>query len=133
MSRASVLARGRAFLTAGLVDACRVERVASTDSNPLTGDVTTLWSTVYVGACRVQAAAATWAGPATIAEAQLNLAALQLQLPVVGSEDIRVDDRVTITASPNDVEMVGRVFHVVGTSHKTHATTRKLPLQEILG
>jgi len=132
MSRESVLARGRAFLVGGLVDTCRIERVVAEDTNSLTGVVTKQWATVYQGPCRIQAATANWAGPATVGEAAIRLAAAELQLPVVGSEGVLIDMRVTHLTSLHDTEMVGRVYAVTGLSHKSHATTRKLPLQEIL-
>jgi hypothetical protein len=132
MSRESVLARGRAFLLAGLVDTCRVERVVAEDTNTLNGVVTKQYATIYTGACRVQAATANWAGPATVGEAALRLAAAELQLPVVGSEGIAIDDRVTVLTCVHDTEMVGRKYSVTGLSHKSHATTRKLPLSEVL-
>jgi hypothetical protein len=132
MSRESVLARGRAFLVAGLIDTCRIERVVAEDTNPVTNVVTKQYDTVYTGPCRIQAATANWAGPATVAEAALRLAAAELQLPVVGSEGVAIDNRVTVLSCLHDTEMVARVYAVTGLSHKSHATTRKLPLQEVL-
>ncbi|MES2211037.1 MAG: DUF6093 family protein [Chloroflexota bacterium] len=132
MSRESVLARGRAFLTAGLVDTCRIEHVVAEDTNPVTAAVTKQYDVIYTGPCRIQAATANWAGPATVAEAALRLAAAELQLPVAGSEGISINDRVIILSCLHDTEMVNRVYAVTGLSHKSHATTRKLPLQEVL-
>ena len=132
MSRASVLARGRAFAEGGFVDICLIERVIGEATNLITGTDTKTYETVYSGVCRVQAATANWAGPADVGQAAMRLAAAELQLPAVGTEDIRIDDRVTITACVNDADMVGRRYSVTGPSHKSHATTRKLPLQEVL-
>lgn len=133
MSRASVLARGRAFAAQGFVDTCRIDYVVGTPiTDPLTGKVTIQRALRYEGPCRVQQAAAPWAGPATVGEAALRLAALELQLPVAGSEGIQIDDRVTITACTHDTELVDRRFSVVGLHHATHKTTRRLPLQEVL-
>jgi hypothetical protein len=133
MSRASVLARGRAFAAAGMVDACQIDRVVGQQTNLTDGVVTDQVERIYTGACRVQQAAAPWAGPATVGQAQIGLSALEIQLPVAGSEGVTKDDTVTITACVNDAELVGRRFTVQGAHHKTHATTRRLPLQEILG
>lgn len=138
MSRASALARGRAFAEGGFVDSCYVERRGAPSTDPLSGDVsfpmTPIYGTSAVPArCRVQQAAAPWAGPATAGQAGIGLSALELQLPVVGSEDITKDDVVTIAACVNDADLVGRTFTVQGAHHKSHATTRRLPLQEILG
>lgn len=132
MSRASVLARGRAFAEGGFVDSCTIVRRSSPVTNDLDGTVTYTSTPVYSGRCRVQAATANWAGPATVGEAALRLAAAELQLPVVGTDGVFIDDLVTITACVHDVDMVARVYSVVGPSHKSHAATRKLPLQEVL-
>lgn len=134
MGRENVLLASRAFLvTSGaLSDACVIERPSGESTNPNTGAVTKLWAQVYAGPCRVQAASANWAGPSDVAEAALRLASSELQLPVVGSEGLRIDDRVTITASLNDADLVGRQFTLTGESRKSHASTRKLPLLEIL-
>lgn len=134
MGRENVLAAGRAFLvTSGaLVDACTVTRKSGESTNTTTGAVTPTYTTLYTGPCRIQSAAANWAGPTDVAEAALRLASFELQLPVVGSEDLRIDDRVTVTASLNDADLVGRVFTITGTSRKSHATTRKLPLLQVL-
>jgi hypothetical protein len=133
MSRESVLARGRAFAAGGFTDACRIWRESETpDTHPLTGHVTAQQIEVYIGPCRVQQSAAPWAGPATVGDAARRLAALELQIPVAGTEGIRVSDRVTITACAHDVELVDRELVVVGEHHASHKTTRRLPLQEVL-
>jgi len=133
MSRDSVLARGRAFAAGGFVDACVIERVATKQTNTTDGQVAKQYDLVYTGPCRVQQAAAPWAGPATIGQAGIGLSALELQLPVVGTEDVTKDDRVTITACVHDTALIARVFTVQGAHHKSHATTRRVPLQEIVG
>lgn len=132
MGRETVLLAGRAFLTrsGALVDTCKIEhRTGETTVGML---VTPTYATVYTGACRVQAAAANWAGPTEVAEAALRLASFELQLPVAGSEDLEIDDRVTILTCLNDADLVGRIFTITGVSRKSHATTRKLPLLEVL-
>lgn len=134
MTRETVLAAGRAFLvnSGALADTCIIERVSGESLNPVTGKLTKTWATVYSGACRVQAASANWAGPADVAQAALRLASSELQVPVVGSEGLRIDDRVTVLTCLNDADLVGRKFTLTGESRKSHATTRKLPLLEIL-
>lgn len=132
MGRETVLLAGRNFLvrSGALVDTCKIERRSG---EVTVGTVVTpTYATVYTGACRVQAAAANWAGPTDVAEAALRLASFELQLPVVGSEGLRIDDRVTILTCLNDTDLVNRVFTITGASRKSHATTRKLPLLEVL-
>ncbi len=133
MSRASVLARGRAFAAGGFIDTCVISRVIGQSTNPLDGTVTPVLDPIYTGVCRVQQAAAPWAGPATVAQAGVGLSALEIQLPVVGSEGITKDDIVTVTACVNDADLVGKSFTVQGAHHASHKTTRRLPLMEVLG
>jgi hypothetical protein len=141
VGRENVLAAGRAFLvTSGaLVDTCRIQRRAGefTVGMVVTPSYTTLYgpgvpTADALGACHIQAAAANWAGPTDVAEAALRLASFELQVPVVGSEGLEIDDWVTILSCLNDTDLVGRVFTITGVSRKSHATTRKLPLLEVL-
>ena len=134
MSRASVLARGRAFAAGGFVDTCTVERRSTPVTNLIDGTPTYPTPTqIYNGSCRFQQAAAPWAGPATVGQAGIGLSAEEVQLPVIGSEGIDKDDVVTCTSSTNDPDLVGKRFTVQGTHHATHKTTRRLPIQEIIG
>jgi hypothetical protein len=134
VGRENVLLAARAFLvTSGaLVDTCIIERESGDATNLNNGVVTKTYTTVYSGACRIQAASANWAGPSEVAEAALRLASSELQLPVEGSEDLHIDDRVTILTCLNDADLVGRMFTLTGESRKSHASTRKLPLLEVL-
>jgi hypothetical protein len=133
MSRETVLARGRAFAAGGFVDACTITRVVGQQTNPTDGRVTDQLEPVYSGPCRFQQAAAPWAGPATVGQAGIGLSAAELQLPVVGTEGIDKDDIVTCTLATNDADLLGKRFTVQGTHHATHKTTRRIPIQEIIG
>ena len=137
MSREAVLAAGRAFAQAGFIDTCIIERRGPAITDPLTGAVTYTMSPVYgtvaaPGVCRFQQSAAPWAGPGTVGQAGIGLSALEVQLPVVGSEDITKDDVVTCVSATNDTDLVGKSFTIQGAHHATHKTTRRLPLMEIL-
>lgn len=133
MSRESVLARGRDFFRPGLVDACVIDRVTGQSDNLVTGQVTKTYTTIYTGACRLKMGAALATRRIrTVGEAALRIASAELQLAVVGSEGVRADDRVTVTACLHDAELVGMVFFVVGEHHETHATSRRLAISEVL-
>lgn len=133
MSRASVLARGRVFAAGGFVDSCTIQRVATTQTNTTDGVVTKTYDLIYSGPCRFQQAAAPWAGPATVGQAGIGLSAEEVQLPVVGSKGIAKDDVVTCTGCANDADLVGKQFSTQGTHHATHKTSRRIPIQEIIG
>lgn len=135
MSRDSVLARGRQFLIGELVDTCRIERSVAVDTNPLTGGVTKQWAQVYLGACRFKqtdAVAKHVGGPSSVGQASVRLGALELRLPVVGTEGLLINDRVTVLTCAHDTEMVGRKFSIEGQHHSTFKTARGLPLIEVL-
>jgi hypothetical protein len=134
MSRESVLARGRAFFAPGTVDSCIIDRVTAESTNTTTGVVTKTYGlTVYTGPCRMKMGAALATRRIrTVGEAALRIASAELQLPVVGSEGVLADDRVRITASPHDSDLVGQVFFVVGEHHGTWITSRRLAISEVL-
>lgn len=133
MSRETVLAAGRAFFLTGLVDSCTVDRISGEVNNASTGEVVKTYTTIYTGSCRVKMGASQGTRRLhTVGEAPIRIEAATLQLPVVGSEGILADDRVTITASAHDTELVGKKFFVIGEHHQTHATSRRLAISEVL-
>lgn len=133
MSRASVLARGRAAAEAGMQDACVIRRPSgSGTTNPVTGYPTPNDTTVYTGKCRVQQAVAV-ARPHDVAEDQVLVVRFDLQLPVAGTEGLQVKDEVTITAAFNDADLVGRVFTVWELAHKSESTARRVGIIERTG
>jgi hypothetical protein len=130
MSRASVLFRGRAAAEAGMGDACTIRRENTSDTtDPVTGVGTRTYTTIYTGKCRVQQQAAI-ARPHDVGENEVWLVRFDLQLPVATSAGLRVGDQVTITASVNDPDLIGRVFAVNELAHKSEATSRRVGIIE---
>lgn len=129
MSRATVLTRGRAMAERGMTDACVITRVDGEHTDQATGTITPTYVTVYTGKCRLQQAAAQ-ASATDSGEARRLMVSRQLQLPVATSTGILADDLVTITACPNDADLVGKVFRVREEMAKTEATARRLGIQE---
>lgn len=130
MSRASVLARGRAAALAGMIDTCTITRVTSVVTDPDTGVQTPTIDTVYEGVCRVQQRTPGGARPADAGEAYLLMLRMELQLPN-SATGIVVGDTATITASVNDADLVGREFRVRELAHKSEATARRLGVEEV--
>lgn len=129
MSRASVLARGRAAAAAGMIDACTVEHPTGVTTNDTTGVVTPTWSTVYTGPCRIKQqgnGSAADGGEVTVA-----VLALEVHVPIVGSETVVHGDRVTITSAVNDPALVGRTFQVVAKPIASERTARRLSCEEV--
>lgn len=128
MSRASVLARGQAAAEAGMVDACTVRRLTGSTVDDFSGVSTPDYDDVYTGKCRVQQRA-TGATRVDAGEDSILLLGMELQLPM-SVTGLQVRDLVTITASVNDPDLVGRVFLVRDLAHKTDATARRVGIQE---
>lgn len=127
----AALMRGRALAEQLMVDTCTVTRITGESTNEDTGVVTPTTSTVYTGRCRVQQSQlGADSTPADPGEAYVRLVAFEMQLPmsVVG---LRIGDVITITASALDPDLVGRAFNILGLAHKTHATARRIQVQEV--
>lgn len=128
---APALARGRALAEQLMVDACTITRVTGESTDDDTGAVTPTTATVYTGRCRVQQSQlGADSTPSDPGEAYVRLVAYEVQVPM-SVDGVRVSDRIAITASVHDEDLVGRVFVVLGPSHKTHATARRLQCQEV--
>jgi hypothetical protein len=84
--------------------------------------------TIYTGKCEIQQAEAQGRDN-TDAEAHLLMLQLQLKLPISAAPLERLDE-VEITASAHDPELVGRIFRVRDLHHKSHATSRRVFMQE---
>lgn len=132
MSRASALARGRVAAELGMVDACTVRRRTGGTREPTTGVPTQPYTTLYTGKCRIQQAVAV-ARPHEAGEDQVLVVRFDLQLPVAGTEGLKVSDEVTVTAAAHDQDLVGRVFVVWELAHKTEATARRVGMIERTG
>lgn len=130
MSRASVLARGRAAAEAGMADACTIRRVTGGSSDQTTGVHTKTYASPdpYSGKCRVQSALAR-SQPHDVGEDYVRLLRLQLQLPLTVT-GLQVLDEVTITAAAHDQDLVGRTFLISDLMHKTEPTARRVEITE---
>lgn len=128
MSRASVVARGRAAAEAGMVDSCVIRRQTGTATDPDTGRITPTYTDVYIGKCRVQSRNLQ-AGSPNAGQQRVDMYTTELQVPIEVT-GVEVNDQVEITASA-DPELVGRQLRVANLMHATHKTARRLPLEEI--
>lgn len=129
MSRDTVLARGRAAALQGMVDACTIQHQTGSSTDQETGQVTPAYSTLYSGQCRFQVAGPS-ASPTDVGQDQVYISQTILQLPITVA-GVANEDVVTCTASVNDPDLVNRVFTVKGILRKTHATSRRIELQEV--
>lgn len=127
MSVETVLARGRAAAERLMTDACVIRRKTGETTDPNSGVITPVYTTVYSGKCRVQQPNAQ-ARMAEAGEAHILLLRLEVHLPVsvVG---VQVADEVDVTTSA-DADLGTRVFLVHDLAHKTHATARRIGIEE---
>jgi hypothetical protein len=131
MTAASVLARGRAAAERLMVDECTITRAG--EGEPVFNETTMQYdpppgSTVYTGRCRVQLTGA-MAGTPEAAERVLVVQRATVQVPI-SVTGVEVDDVVTITASAHDPDLVGNRYRVRSLFAKTHATARRLEVEE---
>lgn len=90
--------------------------------------------TIYTGKCRIQVNSVSTTGTDTNAGDRVGVVqAAEWQGPIVGTENVSVDDVIHIDSCVNDASLVGREFTVAARHEKTHATSRRLPVKEITG
>jgi hypothetical protein len=128
VSASTLLARGRAAAIRLMVDTCTIQHTTGQTTNTTTGDVTPTYSLLYTGPCKVQGGDA--ASGQDVAEAHLAVLSPVLHVPIDVTGVVE-GDVVTITASVNDPELVGKVFRVQGPHHKSFATARRFVCTEI--
>lgn len=132
MPIATLLARGRDAAERLMVDTCTITRPGPVVTNHLTGVVTPAAPvTVYTGPCKVQTAGRSATGRRLDAgEVSVVVLRLELHLPVATSVGVQRGDVVAITTAVNDPDLTSRSFLVHDLSHKTHATARRLQMEE---
>lgn len=131
------MARGKAAAEAIMSDTCTITKPGVGD--PVFDEETGQYAyparvVVYTGICRLQVKADINSNvvETTAGEREWTYLTAQLQLPVEGSEDVRVDHVCTITAAPYDSTLVGREFNIQGTYHKSQPNYRRFRLREVV-
>lgn len=115
-----------------MVDTCFIRRKTGETTDLETGVITPTYTTIYQGKCRVQQIAP-MSKPADVGQAAVWLQRLTLQLPVSETTGIASNDLVTITAAAFDPDLLNRTWHVRELGHKTHATMRRVQIEEVTG
>lgn len=128
LNPAPALARGRAAAEALMVDMCTIRRKTNPVTSTVDGSVTWTTTTVYSGKCRFQQQSVD-ARTEDSGEAFVHLLRLDLQLPI-SVTGVQVLDEVTCDTSALDPDLPGRVFLVRDLAHKTHATARRVRVEE---
>lgn len=130
MTADSILIRARAAALALMVDTCTITRLVSTSTNPETGQVTPIYTTIYAGVCRIQQRSIL-ARAFNVAEAEQYMVRLELHLPMT-AVGVNADDITTMNTSLHDADLVGRLFRTRVLGHKTYASARRFELIEVL-
>ena len=130
MTAATALARGRRAAEALMVDACTITRPGG---EPVWDEASMSYTTpdgsaVYDGPCRVQLSAA-MANTPEAGDRVLVAQRSTVSVPM-GVTGVAVDDVVTVTASVHDPDLVGNRYRVRSLFAKTHATARRLEVEE---
>jgi hypothetical protein len=128
MSRDSVLRLGRRAAEAGMVDACVIRRRTG-ETVGADAVVTPTWATLYTGKCRVQIRAEAGQGE-EVGEAYRVIERREVQLPITAA-GLAEGDRIEITASAHDPELVGKVYAVRDVPAKSEATARRVGVIEV--
>jgi hypothetical protein len=128
MSRESATLRGRAFEEIAMQDACTITRETG-ETTGSGGVITPTTATQYTGKCRVQFKPMEGSGT-DVGEAYLLLVRREVQLPM-SATGLREGDRITITASALDPDLVGKVYVIRDVEAKTHLTARRVTVLEV--
>ena len=130
MSAVDAALRGRLSAEALMLDACAVTRPGAPVTDPETGEVTPSSTPVYSGPCKVQQTISQASNP-TAGGHQFTVQDVRWDTPVTAGPFL-VGDVVTMTASVLDPQLVGRVFRVIETFHKSGATAQRTRVSEVV-
>jgi hypothetical protein len=131
MSALTITLRGQAAAERLMVDACVVTRVSGSTVDPETGAIVPTFATVYSGKCKIQMQTAV-TNPSVVGEAAVFVSEPHLHVPM-SATGLQPDDRVTVTVSVLDPDLVGKVGHLRGPWAETFTTARRLPMAWVSG
>lgn len=114
-----------------MVDACIVTRKTG-ESVGAGGVITPTSATIYTGKCRVvvrtrERLGGSWTD---IGENLRVLSRLELQVPITAPE-VFEGDKITITASAYDTQLVGKLYTCRDVMHKSFLTSRRVTITEL--
>jgi hypothetical protein len=113
-----------------MIDACTVRRLGEPATDPDTGNVTPSLTVVYSGPCKVQQTLSQASNPSAGGH-QFTVQDVRWDTPV-SAGPFMVDDVVTMTSCALDPQLVGRVFRVIETFHKSGATAQRTRVSEVV-
>lgn len=113
-----------------MVDRCAVKRITGTTTNPDTGATEDAYTTLYADqSCRLQTSG-NWGRQAETGQAVLLIQTAQVQFPI-SVTGLAVNDLIDVTACAHDPEQVGRRLRVRDLPAKSHASSRRVMVEEV--
>jgi hypothetical protein len=130
MTAGTALLRGRNLVERLMVDACTVVRKTG-ETVGAGGVITPITTTVYTGKCRIvvrtrERLGGSWVD---VGEELRVVSRLELQIPISAVE-LFEGDKVTMTASTYDPQLVNKQYAVRDTMHKSFLTSRRVTITE---
>lgn len=113
-----------------MVDACTIAHKTGESVGP-GGVITPTLTVVYSGKCRVVVRTRERLGGSwmDVGEELRVVSRLELQVPISAPEPVE-GDKVTLTASVYDPQLVGKVYAVRDIMHKSFLTSRRITITE---
>lgn len=127
-----ILARGRRLAAELMPAECVIRRTTGeTVLNEVTLETEPVSTVIYEGPCDPEFDSSVLREVEAVGRALTEQQPI-LKLPVVGSEDVRVNDVAEITAHRHDARMVGLKARIAG-AHGGSVTARRLPVEVTSG
>lgn len=123
------LAMARREAESEMREKCRITRPGEKVWNPTTLQYDTPTTVVYAGKCKLRLGAVRVRRGQAAGQVFAEQSAT-VSLPVTRSSGIRKDDRVEVTESADDPEMVGVVVWVDANRAMSNSTARRFPVRE---
>lgn len=114
---------------ARMVDACTIRRTTDADPiiDPVTLQLTPVYTTVYTGKCRLRQGGAMSREREAGERISIGIGVM-VSIPVA-TTGVQVGDEVRVTTS-RDPELVGKTFRVTALERQTDTTARRLECEE---
>lgn len=84
--------------------------------------------TVYEGPCKIRRVGLSVRDVDAVGQL-LTVQESILSLPIAGTDDVQVDDKLIVLSNPLDLALVGKQFRVKGTQEQTYATARRFAIE----
>lgn len=145
MSAESAVLAGRAAAEDRMRDVCRITKAGTGErvfddgtgqyTDPAPVEVYGPATAPQFGKCRIprRSTALTSGAETSAGDIAWKIGEYPLDLPVIGSENVRPDQIVTYLSSDMDPALVDRVFTITEPTRQSQATARRFAMREVVG